>query len=268
MADIRIFSYLPNPRVFKSTVTARLNGVSIELVGAKPAELADWLWDFDARPLTDEDRSDKAQIKTAKTGFSGQLHKTNAFLKAHPYGTVPAAFSSDGSTGIFESNSIMRAVARLGLDDSKLYGSNAVEASRIDSFLDTALLFARDSQIYLLAIGDRSITETVQEEMLAASRKYLEGIEQALKTSRFIAGGDLTIADICFVCELSLFSRERAAFRVLEKISCQPLWPVLEAEYTNCFQHFATLIENPAVKQDLGPYLDQVEEDVQARLQD
>jgi hypothetical protein len=36
------------------------------------------------------------------------------FLEAHPFGTVPVAFSPDGRVGIFESNSIMRAVARLG----------------------------------------------------------------------------------------------------------------------------------------------------------
>ncbi len=34
------------------------------------------------------------------------------FLIAHPFGSVPAAFSPDGAVGIFESNSIMRAVAR------------------------------------------------------------------------------------------------------------------------------------------------------------
>ena len=29
----------------------------MELRGARPGELADWLWDFDARPMTDEDRA-------------------------------------------------------------------------------------------------------------------------------------------------------------------------------------------------------------------
>jgi elongation factor 1-gamma len=37
-------------------------------------------------------------------------------MEAHPFGAV-RAFSPDSKTGIFESNSIMRAVARLGKAD-------------------------------------------------------------------------------------------------------------------------------------------------------
>ncbi len=54
--DIRIFSYLPNPRIWKSTITARLCGVDIDVRGAAPKELPDWLWDFDAHPLTETER--------------------------------------------------------------------------------------------------------------------------------------------------------------------------------------------------------------------
>ena len=43
MADLRIFSYLPNPRIWKATIAARLNGVDLEVRGAKPSELASWL---------------------------------------------------------------------------------------------------------------------------------------------------------------------------------------------------------------------------------
>ena len=57
-------------------------------------------------------------------------------LEAQPFGNVPAAFGPDGKIGIFESNSIMRAVARVGETNFPLYGRNAYEASRIDSFLD------------------------------------------------------------------------------------------------------------------------------------
>ena len=56
MSDLRIFSYLPNPRLWKATIAARLCGVEVEIHGAPPRELAGWLWDFDARPLADEER--------------------------------------------------------------------------------------------------------------------------------------------------------------------------------------------------------------------
>jgi elongation factor 1-gamma len=48
---LRIFSYLPNPRLAKATIAARLCGVTVEVRGAAPRALGGWLWDFDARPL-------------------------------------------------------------------------------------------------------------------------------------------------------------------------------------------------------------------------
>src|SRR5215813_8192980 len=119
---LRIFSYLPNPRLAKAAIAARLCGVTLEIRGARPAELAGWLWDFDARPLAEDERASDTTARAARTGFAGTLHKTDAFLEAHPFGNVPAAFSPDGKVGIFESNAIARAVARLGESRFPLYG--------------------------------------------------------------------------------------------------------------------------------------------------
>jgi hypothetical protein len=44
MAGLRIFSYLPNPRVWKATIAARFCGVDVEIRGASGKELRDWLW--------------------------------------------------------------------------------------------------------------------------------------------------------------------------------------------------------------------------------
>ena len=70
MADLRIFSYLPNPRLFKATIAARLVDVEVEIRGARPKELAEWLWDFDARPLTDADRENQNYARGARAGAS------------------------------------------------------------------------------------------------------------------------------------------------------------------------------------------------------
>src|ERR1700756_522983 len=160
MVDLRIFSYLPNPRVWKATIAARLCGVEVEVRGASPGELSKWLWDFDARPISDvpPDVLAAAQ-RTGRTGFADRtLYKTDAFLETQPFGTVPAAFSPDGRIGIFESNSIMRAVARLGQERFPIYGRSVYESSRIDGFLDASLTFARDGQIYLLALRDGPVS--------------------------------------------------------------------------------------------------------------
>src|SRR5712691_10185192 len=178
MTKLRIFSYLPNPRVWKATIAARFCGVELEIRGAPPGELKGWLWDYDARPLA-EGEADASIARVGRTGLTGaQLFKTDAFLQAQPFGNVPAAFAPDGKTGIFESNSIMRAVARLGQSSFPLYGRDAFEASRVDSFLDVSLVFARDSQIYLLSLMDGSVNEATQARARDAFATYASGIEQ------------------------------------------------------------------------------------------
>ena len=105
---LRIFSYLPNPRVWKSLIAAEYCEVDVEVRGAAPANLATWLWDFDARELTEDEMTDDSpHFRTARRGFKGGLYKTDAFLAAHPFGTVPAAFDPEGDIGVFESNSIL-----------------------------------------------------------------------------------------------------------------------------------------------------------------
>ena len=146
MAALRIFSYLPNPRVWKATIAARFCGVDIEIRGGPPQDLRNWVWDYDARPIAERERELLLPLARAgRVGLTGaKLFKTDAFLEAQPFGNVPAAFGRDGKIGIFESNSIMRAVARLGEASFPLYGRDLWEASRVDSFLDVSLVFARE----------------------------------------------------------------------------------------------------------------------------
>ena len=149
---LKIFSYLPNPRVWKSIIAGQISGVKVEVIGDKPNKLGTWLWDFNPREMEEgEMTSDSPHARIAKRGFAGSLYKTDEFLKAHPFGTVPAAFSPKGDIGVFESNSILRAVAREG-GQTQLYGKSSYEASRIDSFLDANLVFVNSSSIVLFLI--------------------------------------------------------------------------------------------------------------------
>ncbi len=258
MSELRIFSYLPNPRIWKATIAARLCGVDVEVRGTSPKELASWLWDFDARPLSSDELAISPDVQVGKVGFQGtRLHKTSAFLEAHPFGAVPAAFSPDGKIGIFESNSIMRAVARLGESEFPLYGSDAYEASRIDSFLDASLVFARDAQIYLLSLMNGTVTPETHARARDGFAVYAAGVNQALSPDReFLVGDTVTIADICFVAELCLFFNEKKSAGKLEK---QGLTPVLhaevESEFPRTFAHFARLRTHPAFAPDVEPYL-------------
>jgi elongation factor 1-gamma len=270
MSDLRIFSYLPNPRIWKATIAARLCGVEVEVRGTSPKELASWLWDFDARPLSDNELAEPIDIQVGKVGFAGtRLHKTSAFLDAHPFGAVPAAFSPDGKTGIFESNSIMRAVARLGESEFPLYGGDAYEASRIDSFLDASLVFARDAQIYLLSLMNGTVSTEIHARARDGFVVYAAGINQALSPNReFLVGNTITIADICFVAELSLFSNERMRARELQKRGLEPiLHAQVDAEFPRAFAHFARLCKHPAFAPDMEPYLKKIAAAVQAEAE-
>jgi len=257
-AELRIFSYLPNPRVAKATIVARLCGIELDVRGAAPTELSDWLWDFEARPLSDEDKSKHEHlVRQAKTGFTARLFKTEAFLAAHPFGTVPAAFSANGDVGIFESNSIMRAVARLREGQHGLYGRDALGASRIDSFLDAGLLFARDVQVYVLAMRGGTIPAHVHAGVTQAFASYLTGIERALSGGRaFIAGDELTLADICYVTELALLHNEFKHHELLSKNDLPALLTTAAREaYPLAFGHFERLCAHEAFAPDMGPYL-------------
>ena len=254
MYKLKIFSYLPNPRVWKSLIAGNICGVEVEVIGDNPANLGSWLWDFNPKKLDeDELNPDHEYARTGKRGFSGVLYKTDSFLKAHPFGTVPAAFSPKGDIGIFESNSILRAVARVG-KEFNLYGKDPYEASRIDSFLDANLVFAREAQVYMLDY--ENVSKEGYERMTAAYEFYLSGIEAALWESPYIAGSDLSIADISFVCDFSQFLREGHYEDILKDRGFGLIAEKFKDEYPKTFKHLFSLAKRKEFSSVLGTYLD------------
>lgn len=260
MADLRIFSYLPNPRVFKATIAARYAGSTVEVLGGKPIELVNWLWDYEARPLSAEDKDALSKFeRIGQRGFVGQsLYKTDLFLKTNPFGDVPAAFGNDGALGLFESNSIMRAAARLGPDGAKLYGNgDPLLASRIDGFLDRTLVFATTTQRYLLALSG-GLSERLHGETGNAFDSYLSGIEQALSVDTRIAGADLSLADIAFACEMCLLSNE-VPLRRKHAPGFDEIFSGIAA-YPKAHGHLVGLLGLDAFSTDLSYYREHVPE--------
>lgn len=252
---LRIFSYLPNPRVWKSLIAGDLCGVEVDVVGDKPANLANWLWDYDARELAESERSeDNPNARTGRRGFSGRLYKTDAFLETQPFGTVPCAFSPGGEFGIFESNSILRAVARAGAGTRQLYGANHYQASRIDSFLDANLVFAREAQVYLL--GMDAMDAATHARMAAAYEFFLDGVENALGHSEYIAGAELSIADISYVCDFAQFLREGHYEEQLRKCDLPLISTDGRERFPRAYAHMLSLSETPEFTGRMGSYLD------------
>ena len=254
---VRIFSYLPNPRLFKATIAARYSGAELEIVGAAPRDLANALWDYEPRILDDASKEENSQwARTASMGFQGALYKTDAFLAAHPYGNVPAAFAGDERLGVFESNSIMRAVARAGNQSETLYGPGWSEQSRIDGFLDRTLLFADAVQRYVLMPADKLDSEICQRTA-DAFIAYLKGIEAALTTSACIASDAVSLADIAFACEIALLTYEYAKREALSRID-EPTVLSRLAEFPGAAAHLQSLSVDPAFVTDLKPYFEQL----------
>jgi elongation factor 1-gamma len=224
--------------------------------------LKDWLWDYDARPLAAQERESLSSwVRTGRVGLSGaQLFKTDAFLEAQPFGNVPAAFGPDGKIEIFESNSIMRAVARLGEASFPLYGRDAYEASRIDSFLDVSLVLARDSQIYLLALGNGTVDAAIHARAKQAFEIYAAGLERALMPQRkTLVGNGISLADICFAAEFALFMNEHGRAAELKGHGLSKiLHPEIRNEYPLTFAHFDRLIDHQHFRPDLNPYVEKL----------
>ena len=141
------------------------------------------------------------------------------------FGLIPSARCRRRSALTARSESSNRtAVARLGHERFALYGHDPYEASRIDGFLDASLVFARDAQICLFALREPTVPPDSHTRVKEAFTIYAAGIEQALQPDRmFLVGNDVTLADICFVAELSLFSNERTRHQALEKSGLEPI---------------------------------------------
>jgi len=250
---LKIFSYLPNPRVWKALIAADLLNLQIEVVGDKPSNLDKWLWDHQARVLEDHERhSGNPAARESRRGFSQTLFKTDAFMLAHPFGTVPAGFNKEGNVGVFESNSILRAVARLGDHSIGLYGRNVMESSRVDSFLDSILVFSREAQEYLLAMNE--MTKYQHERMTKAFEFFLAGIEQTLAHNKFLVGDEITLADIAFACDLSQFLREKLMQNRLDSVDLQCISHDAETAYPRTFDHLQNLTTHAIFERYLGDY--------------
>ena len=138
MSELRVFSYLPNSRIWKATIAARFvrdRGSA----GAPPQELTSWLWDFDARPLSRAELAASSDIHVGKVGFSSTLRKTSAFCWRIPLGLCRPRSAQMARRASLNRTASCARLLRLGESAFPLYGRDAYEASRIDSFLDASL---------------------------------------------------------------------------------------------------------------------------------
>ncbi len=264
MSQLRIFSYLPNPRIWKATIAARLCGVEIEVRGAPPTELQSWLWDFDARPLSAADESEPAGEQIGRTGFKGvKLRKTQRLPRSasvrHRAGRVQPRRHHRHLR--VEQHHARGRPARRGtlpaLRQRPLRGVARRQLPRREPRLRS-----RCADRTCCRCSTDPCPPRFNREPGTVSRTYLAGISRALLPERhFLVGEGLTLADICFVAELALFSNERARRNALERGGLSPVLDGVrsDAAYAQAFAHFDRLRRHPAFAPDVEPYLEKID---------
>ncbi len=79
----------------------------------------------------------------------------------------------------------------------------------------------------------------------------------------FLCGDSLTLADICFVAEVTLFSREKARRGVLVVRGLDPIvHDGLAADFPLAMAHYESLCAHEAFASDVAPYLQKLETDI------
>ena len=131
----------------------------------------------------------------------------------------------------------------------------------LGSTASSSLVFARDSQIYLLALTSKAMSTEIHSRMRETFEVYLAGINRALSPDReFIVGDGITLADICFVAEIGLFHNERARARDIENLSLEPILNSrIDGAYPRAMAHFEKLSNHSAFAPDVLPYLEKIE---------
>ncbi|EPY35420.1 elongation factor 1-gamma [Angomonas deanei] len=148
----------------------------------------------------------------------------------HPCGRLPSLQTPEGY--IFESNAILRHVARVATSGLKLYGSTPFEQSLVDSWVDFSTTELDAATIPAFFEGMHGIPAS--EQTVASLEESLSGLELWLETRTFLVGERLTIADIAIAFSLQfcyrtnpthserLAKKFRNAYRLYNTVMQQP----------------------------------------------
>lgn len=129
--------------------------------------------------------------------------KSEEYLKIHPFGKIPAAETPEGP--LYESNSIARYFAR---KSKSLYGSNLIEETLVDQWLDTIRTDITNAGKFIYAIFGfpdsffkydlKSFNNDLNEFV-----KLLKIVDGKLAKKTYLVGDKLSLADITLVTDVS-----------------------------------------------------------------
>ncbi|KAI6652702.1 Glutathione S-transferase theta-2B-like [Oopsacas minuta] len=149
----------------------------------------------------------KIQFETVLIQILKGEHKTNQELKAvNPNCLIPALL--DGTFSLYESGAILRYICNTRPVADNWYPKDPKIRAKVDQYLDWHHSAIRISTVWFLAQyvskkppSDPEIVKV--KEKLVASLTILDS--HTLKENKFIAGENISIADLQLLCELSEF---------------------------------------------------------------
>ncbi|CAH1793294.1 unnamed protein product [Owenia fusiformis] len=168
-------------------------------------------------------------LKTQKVEYKENIvqlakgeHKSDRYKKINPFGLVPALV--DDSFALTESSAILRYIATSKPMTTNVYPSNQQSRARVDEYLSwhqsnirkhTGSYFKYkivDKLMLKLPIDENKVTEHAGE----LNKRINELANIWLKTGPYMAGGELTLADI--QCITELIQVRAAGFEIKENV--------------------------------------------------
>lgn len=131
-------------------------------------------------------------------GMEFGVNNTPEFLKINPNGLVPLL--QDESFDLWESHAIMRYLARKKDVSGQVYPSNIQKAARVDQWLDwyTTVGWPPMRGLFWgwIRTPEKDRNEVDLEKLRQQMIRVLTIVDEQLKTTKFIAGDQFTLADI------------------------------------------------------------------------
>jgi elongation factor 1-gamma len=147
----------------------------------------------------------------------------------NPLGRYPTLQTPEGY--LFESNSIVRFLARNDKSNSNLYGRTPFEASQVDMWLDFAAGEIDAAALPYILLAFRGVQPAA--DALARVEETLTGLDNWLENRTYLVGERLTVADIVVAFGLqwlvrgvptgeAVFKKFRNALRLYNTVMQQP----------------------------------------------
>jgi len=170
------------------------------------------------------------------------------YLSINPTGKVPA-IEVDG-VKIFESNAIIKYLA--GKHNSPLYPQNLEKRAAVDQWLDfvSVHVFHAMSRVLFNRAFAPMMGEKVDEESILVGLKfidkYLPVLDKQLEKNKYLAGDELTLADINLLAVLDTFPLMQVSLDAYNNVTKWQKQLQAQEWYRKCFDGsiYAQFVQN------------------------